>query len=332
MRTPLRALSVVALAVLLGCPNSGEDRLLTVGATGIVKGYVVFDANGSRTVDQGDDSLAGIRIRLVTTSTRDSVASAASLPSGAYRMGTVPVGKYLVVVDTAPLSDTAIVAKLDSTTITVEPGDSVSVNVLISYPHVSVREARTTVPLNRKVFIEGIALNATSTFRDTTLHVSDTSAAIRATRLRSGSQAAPYDSVRLRGTTSQRSGQRTVDDVSAFFVGSAQPPTAIALTTAAAAGAQSGTLDAQLVQVSNATVSDTASVPYPFGPGIDFRLTVTDGSGALEVLLDLTAVPNLPAGLYVPGNKFNIVGLLVPTGVAGVWRLKPRSSQDLAKL
>jgi hypothetical protein len=324
MRAPLRLLPVLALAALLGCPNSGEDRLLTVSATGVVKGFVVFDVNGSRTIDQGDDTLAGVRVRLVTTSARDSIAAAVSAPSGLYRMSTVPAGTYLVVVDTAPFADTVIVAKLDSSQVTIPPGDSVTVNVLISYPHVSVRAARTTVPLGRKVFIEGVALNSPAQFRDTTLHLQDTSAAIRSTRVRP-TPVAPGDSVRLRGTTGVRSGQRTLDDVTPIFIAQTFLPQAAQLTTAVAASAQSGARDAQQIRVLGATISDTATVTG------DFRLTVSDGSGSLEVLLDLTAVPNLPAGLYVPGNKFDIVGLLVPTGVGPVWRLKPRSSSDLVK-
>jgi hypothetical protein len=36
-------------------------------------------------------------------------------------------------------------------------------------------------------------------------------------------------------------------------------------------------------------------------------------------------------GDFVPGNSFDIVGVLVPTG-SGTWRLKPRSVADLRRL
>ena len=36
-------------------------------------------------------------------------------------------------------------------------------------------------------------------------------------------------------------------------------------------------------------------------------------------------------GLFIPGNKFDIVGLLVPSGAPGIWRLKPRSVLDTVK-
>jgi hypothetical protein len=32
--------------------------------------------------------------------------------------------------------------------------------------------------------------------------------------------------------------------------------------------------------------------------------------------------------LFIPGARFDITGVLVPTG-AGTWRLKPRSALDL---
>jgi hypothetical protein len=328
MRAPLRVLSVLVPAALLGCANAGEDRLLTVGATGVIRGFAVFDANGSRSFDAPDDSMPGVRVHLLALHTDDTIASDVAGSDGGFRMASVPAGRYRMVVDTAPFAaavlDTVVVALLDSAQVTVPPGDSAAVNVLLGYPHVTVREARTTVPLGRKVWVEGVALNSPSQFRDTTLHVQDTAVAIRSTRVRP-SPTAPGDSVRIRGVTNQRDGQRTLDDVTVVGIVPTLLPTAATLTTALAASADNGTRDAQLVRVDSATVSVVDTVP----PG-DVRLTVSDGSGSLEVLLDAFAVPSNPA-LYVPGNAFDVVGLLVPTGVAGVWRLKPRSSQDLVK-
>jgi hypothetical protein len=328
MRASSRVLTLLITGLLLGCANAGEDRLLTVGSPGVVLGFVVFDVNGSGTVDVGDDSMPGVRVRLQAIAASDTIASATALSDGSFRMASVPVGRYRVVVDTAPFAaavlDTVVVAHLDSTLLTVSPSDSVAVNVLIGYPHVTVREARTTVPLGRKVWIEGVGLNSVATYRDTTLHVQDTSAAIRTTRVRPP-PTAPGDSVRVRGTTSLRSGQRTLDDVTVVPIAATFLPPATSLTSAVAASAANGTRDAELVQVDSATVSVVDTVP----PG-DVRMMVNDGSGSLEVLLDATAVQSNPT--YAAGNAFRIVGLLVPTGTAGLWRLKPRSFQDLVKL
>jgi hypothetical protein len=101
------------------------------------------------------------------------------------------------------------------------------------------------------------------------------------------------------------------------------------LTTAVAATAAGGTRDAQLVVVRGMIISDTARTSQ------SFVLTASDGSGALEVQLDRTAdvgfqSANLP-GAYVPGSKFDVVGVLAPMG-AGKWRLRPRSAGDLTEI
>jgi hypothetical protein len=172
-----------------------------------------------------------------------------------------------------------------------------------------------------------VALNGSQTFTDTTVHVADNTGAIRLTRLRTSITAG--DSVRVRATTGSRDGQPTLDDVTSTSLGRGLLSAAVSLTTAAAATAGGGTRDAALVIVKGATVSDTATV---LG---DFKLTVSDGSGTLEVRLDGNAdpafrPPQLP-GLYIPGNKFDVVGVLVATGT-GSWRLKPRAASDLNKM
>jgi hypothetical protein len=330
----MRRVAFGAIALVLvglgGCSNAGQDRFLALGATGVVRGAAYFDLNGTLQPDLGDDSLRNVRVRLLTVGTRDSVAAAVTQSNGTYRIPGVPVGTYLVVVDTSAVAftgDTVRLIKVDSAQVSVLPGDSVPVNAAFSYPTVPVSQAR-ALPVGRKVFVVAVALNTLNNFRDTTVHAQDTSGAIRLTRLRAGS-VFPGDSLRLRGTISRRSGLPTLDDVAVFPLGIALLAPASQLTTAAASTAQGGTLDARLAVVVNATINDTATVAG------DFKLTVDDGSGALEVLLDAVADPAFRApaipGLFVPGNKFDVVGVLVPTGAAGLWRLKPRSSQDLTQ-
>jgi len=106
-------------------------------------------------------------------------------------------------------------------------------------------------------------------------------------------------------------------------LGTGLPASAPKVKTAVAATASGGTLDAQLVVVDSAVISDTGSV---LG---GFRLTVSDGSGNLSVILDQRAGFVVP-GAFVPPNRFRIVGLLVPTGT-GTWTLKPRSAADLQR-
>ncbi len=329
MRRRWLAAGLTAAGAALGvaCANAGEDRLVGVSGTAVVLGFVFQDLNGSRTLDQGDDSLANVRIRLVALG--DSVAGAASQLSGRYSMSGVPVGTYDVVVDLTPFTDTVVIARLDSAQVTLRPGDSVRVDVLLGYPHVTIAQAR-ALPVGRKVFMVGVALNNAGTFRDTTVHFQDGSGALRLARVVTPGIGA-NDSLRIRGTTFRRANQPTLELSSAVMqFGSGLPRTAPTLTTAQAASAAGATRDAQEIRIDSALVSDTLAVSG------DWRLFVDDGSGPLEVLLDAASVPQFsPAaarGVYTPGKSYRIVGLLVPTATPGVWRLKPRSATDLQQL
>lgn len=322
-------MAAAATLIAVACSNAGESRLLGVSGKGVAKGIIYFDLDGNKLISGGDDSVKNLTVRLVTLNGRDTVASATSAASGVWRAANVPVGTYRVVLDTTPLSDTARVVQQDSLRVTILPDDSSSVVIGVSYPHLSIRQAKNpaVVPVGRKVFIEGIVLNSSFDFRDTTMHVADTSAAIRMTRVIANSALAA-DSIIARGTTSSRAGQRTLDAVTIVPVSSTFLPTAVTLTTAAATTADGGTRDAQLIEVLNATIVDTLQVGNRTP---DYIFTVNDGSDSLVVVLDATAFSAGLPGLFIPGNKFDIVGLLVPGGTPGLWRLKPRSLLDTVK-
>jgi len=317
-------LAGAAAVVLYACSNAGESRVLGIPGTGVLRGFVYLDQNGNLAPDAGDDSLGTVRVRLVTPAAGDTVATATSAASGLYTFSAVPVGTYRIVVDTTTIGDTVTVAKIDSATVTILPNDSSFVNITISYPRLTMAQARAAAP-GRRVFVVGTALNASVTFSDTSVHVQDNTAAMRVKRLRVSFVGAG-DSVRLRGTTQLLNNQPILDDVTVFPLGFGFLPAAPQLTTLQAAGADGATRDAQLVQILNATISDTATVNN------DLRLTMDDGSGAVVVLLDRVADPAFrpPTNVaYIPGDTYNLVGLLVATGTPGVWRVKPRSAQDL---
>jgi hypothetical protein len=92
------------------------------------------------------------------------------------------------------------------------------------------------------------------------------------------------------------------------------------VSTATAATANAGLLDAGLVQITGAIVSDTATVAP------DFRITASDGSGSLTIILD----GNLTffRGNFRVGRSINVKGVLVPDG-SGSWTLKPRDPSDV---
>jgi hypothetical protein len=315
-------------ALLAGCEKGGATRLLTIDATGIVRGVVYFDANGSRTFDAADAGVAGARVRLLAPAGRDTLYRATALADGTFRLAGVAVGTYEVVVDSASVGDSVRVVTATPALVQVLPGDSVEFTGGVSFPIRTVAEARAAAPGTR-LFVRGIALHARETFSDTTLHVVDGSGGLRASRIRpGGTPVAAGDSVVLRGTISTRLGQPVLDDVHAFVVRPTFIPTAPLLTTAAAATASAGTRDAQLVRLQNAQVTDTATVAG------NFQMTMNDGSGAVVVVLDRAADAGfrapLPAGLYVAPNRFDLAGVLVPTGT-GAWRVRPRSALDLVR-
>ena len=292
--------------------------MLGINSTGRVEGLVYFDANGSREPDEGDPAQAGVRVRLVVAGTPDTVARATSGADGTFVMPGVPVGNYELVVDTFSLPDSFEVVRIDTTAIALTPDDTTLASVALGFPIVTVPEAR-ALPAGTRIFVQGVTLNSLGTFGDLTLHIADTTAAIRATRV-SPSAIFAGDLVRLRGTTRVDDGQPTLDDVAPFLVSILAVPPPKLLSSGVAAAADSARLDANLVEVAGATLSDTATVDG------DFVLTVNDGSGDLAVVLDRDVGFDLTP--FIPGVDLDAIGLLVPDG-SGAWNLKPRSGSDL---
>lgn len=318
-RDLLHVAMVATLAVgMVACEHAGADRVLAIDGSAVVNGVAYFDVNGTRQLeDDIDQRLGGVRVQLVVRGTRQAVASGVSDVAGSFTMSGLPPGEYVLNIDDATVGDTAQVVQIDGEQISLTPDGSVDVLVTISFPIVSVVEAR-SLAIGEKVFVQGVALTSRGAFGDTTVHIADTSAAMRLIRVR----AAVFvgDSVRVRGTTAARDGQPTLDDVVPFVLAIASLITAMDVSTADAATAKGGSLDAALVRVADAVIGDTATVAG------SFRLTVDDGSGALEVLLDEDVDIDLTP--YIPNAIVDVTGVLVPSG-SGSWALKPRSSSDL---
>lgn len=311
--------ALAILTVLTGCLGTGEDRVLTIEATGTVQGVVYFDANGTRELEEEDVPLALIGVRLLPFGSSDTIARATSNADGIFSIPRVPVGGYAIVVDPASVGEGAQVVALDPAEFFVQPNDSVTSFIAISYQSYTLAEARTR-PLGEKLFVSGIALIRNGLFADSTLHIADRTGAIRATRVQR-SEIFAGDSVRLLGEVGRRDGLWTLDNVTTYLLAIAGPPTPEQLTTGAAASADAGTKDAALVRIVNAEITDTATVNG------DYELTVDDGTGAAVVLLD-SDVPFSTLDPYVPGVFIDATGVLVPTGT-GSWSIKPRSDIDL---
>lgn len=318
-------LGALGAAVLLaGCDNAGAYRTTGITATGVARGLVYFDANGSGSFDAADAPLAGVRVRLITPLSSDTVVRATTGTDGTFRVDAIPVGSYSFLVDPTSLGDSAAVTSLTAGPLNLRPSDSVSVEAVVSFPSLTAEQVRTAA-IGARVFVTGVALHSRSTYSDTLLHVVDTSGALRATRVRP-TLAVAGDSVRMRGRVATRDGQRVLDDVTVYVVGATFIPTAPTINTLRASTADAGALDGSLVRLLDAVVSDTATVAG------SLTLTVDDGSGALTVLLDRVADIGFRApftfGALTAGSRYDLIGVLVPSG-SGSWVLRPRAVLDL---
>lgn len=328
-------LSTVALGT--GCANAGESRVLAIQATGTVTGLVYLDRNGDHRPNPADTVLAGVGIRLVARGTRDTVARATSNAQGDFSMAGVPVGHYLVAVDTATVGDSVEVVRIDTSAVALTPADSAdTVQIAIGFPIVTIAQAQ-LLPPGARAFIEGVSLNGFlcafsgcfSTFGDSTVHVTDSSGSIRATRVKVvlGNSVGTGDSVRFLGTRSARAGQPTWDNVTPVILAIgpfAAATTPTVTTNAAAKTANGGLLDAALVRILGDTVIDTLTLVA--GADTIFQLTTFDGTDTLFVALDNPAFSGF--GAVLPDSVRRFTGLLVPSGTGG-WRLKPRSGSDI---
>ena len=328
----MRSGFVVGTVVLIGaCDNAGVDLGFGTNQTNVVRAIVYLDRDGSRAFSAPTDTFfVGARIALLQRGTDDTVKSALTNAQGVALITDVPLGEYTVAVGDAGLGDSIHVTSVDTTlvpsnqpTTTIKLSllrDTTEVLVRLSYPEVTLAEARTTPP-GKQVFIRGLILAGVQSFRDTTSHVADATAAIRLTRvsLRNASSNPPGDSVSVLGRTSSRLGQPTLDRAVITKLGSRPAPLPLIVATGTAATASNGTLDAALVQIQNGVISDTVTIAP------DYRVTVSDGTGSLSIVLDANI--NFNRTSYLPGKRVNARGVLVPNG-AGGWSLKPREVGD----
>lgn len=321
MRVLRRSLPIALTVFAAACSDGGEERVLGIEATGIVGGLVYFDANATRTFDQGDVPFPNVAVGLVPVGSADTIVRATSDDDGLFVLSAVLVGSYQVVVDTVLFADSAVVSRIDTADVTITPDDSIGVAVAIGFPILSVAEAL-AMPVGEKMFIDGIALNARNTFGDSTIHVADTSGSIRAIRAGAGA-VFPGDSIRLRGTIATRTGRPVLDldRLVPQVLAIAEVPAPDTVTTVVAANADGGDLDAAFVRVDSARVTDTLTVDD------DFVVTVDDGSGPVEVRLS-DRIPFNTGPFLVPGSDVKVNGLLIPVS-AGQWQLKPRRNADL---
>jgi hypothetical protein len=172
------------------------------------------------------------------------------------------------------------------------------------------------------VSVEGVALNTWAAFGDSTVHISGAGAAIRGVRVRS-SPLTVGSRVRLLGTIQHQAGQPIIANATPALLGSGPAPLAETVTATVAGSADGARLDAQLVRVNAATISDTLTV------GGDFRLSVTDASGSLPLTVLLDREGGFDFSMFTPMRILDVTGLLLPLPDENRWILKPRQASDV---
>jgi len=314
----------LVLVLLTACSNAGSDLGLLPVVRRSITVVVSLDRDASGSTTNVDTAYTGARVLLRPAAGGQPIDSALSDNKGFAFFENVPVGRYAVTVDPASVGDSVAVSVIDPDIVTLVAGDdngSVAL-VLLSYPTPSLQAVR-QFPLGKRVLVRGLILAGIPSFRDTTAYIKDTSGYLRLTRVSfRGGQTGnnPGDTVSAIGTTSTRAGQPTLDLSIITTLGSRPAPVPIPLSTAVAGTAMGGFLDAGLVVITSAVISDTATIAP------DFSVVASDGSGPLTIVLDSQGGYN-PSS-FVPGRTVTVRGVLVPSGT-GSWQLKPRGTSDV---
>ena len=323
---PILLRSIGPAALLLAaaaCNNAGSDLGPAALPTHSITTQAFLDRDGSRTFVAGIDTLfPGAVISLRPAAGGKAIQTVTTAVGGLARFDNVPLGEYSITVAPASLGDSIIVAEILTSPVKVEVFDTnTNVGIRLSFPELSIRQAR-LLPAGKRAFIRGVILAGVQSFRDTTSHIADSSGQIRLTRVSlrgtlTGNN--PGDSVSVLGVASSRAGQPTIDLAVISRFGQRPAPIPLPLVTGTAATAVGGALDAGLVIITGALISDTATVAP------DFRVVGSDNSGPITVLLD--GIINFNRTNFRPGRTMIVQGVLVPDGT-GAWVLKPRQISD----
>lgn len=317
-----RLAPALLLFAFVACGSAGSGLSTGVTVRRNVRVGVFLDRDASATLTGFDTVYAGARVALLPRIGGDTIRAVLSDDKGVATFAAVEPGEYRLAVTQGSIGDSLLVMEIVDTNLRVEAGlpDPEAI-IRLGYPELTIAEAR-ALTQGRRVVVKGIVTVTPFTFRDTTAHLRDASGHLRLTNAtrRGSTPSNPGDTVTVLGTTGLRAGQPVLEEALIAILAPRTPPTGIAVTTGAASTAAVGTLDAALVQVNPAVVTDTATI------GSDFRVLATDGTGELTILLD--GRPGFVTAEFYPGRSLDVVGVLVPDGL-GSWRLKPRNPADI---
>ena len=318
------ALGFAALTPL-ACTDAGDVVLLEIEGSGVLFGQAFLDADASGTLSAGDEPVAGVDVVLLTATTAQVTDLVTTDSLGVFILFDVPIGSYLISLDSAALGDSLDV--LEELSVTVALGDTTLVNVGASFPILTLEEAL-TAPIGNRVFTSGIVLNPRLTFDPTgQVHLAGDSLYLRALNMeRVGIN--PGDSIRVRGRVVSDNGRIALDEVTPFpLIRQAALVSPVDVSVVEGATAGGGPLDAALARIRNVEITDTSTA-------LDghFRFWAVDGADSIEVVL--RDFLGFNTSVVRPDTILRIsqaTGLLTPLDDGGTirWRLLPRAPTDV---
>ncbi len=319
----VRSLLPFALAAtaLLGCGNAGENLGIRTKPGAGFTVTVLYDRDQNALPTNADSALAGVRVFLKVPGGPDTLAVDTTDALGQAGFLNIPTGPYAVEVEASVLGD-SLATKLTPQAVIVFPsGGPGSMVALLTFPTQTVAAAR-ALPIGSRVLVSGLILAGPQSSRDTSGAMRDSTGAVRLTgvRILSGGVSQPGDSVRVLATVGVRNGQKVLDAAAISLLTITTLPVADTLTTVVAATANGGVRDADLVSIFGAEILSTS------GANGDLTVTLDDGSGPLEVLVD--SVLQIAPGLFVIGDSLSGEGILVPATGGATWQFRPRQRQD----
>jgi uncharacterized repeat protein (TIGR01451 family) len=325
-RRPVAAAAIVAAS--WSCLDATSVELLEIEGVATVLGQAYVDLDKDAVFSAGDGVLRDADVVLLASLGGGVVDAATTDSLGLFVLGDVPVGTYVLVIDTTALGDSLVTAGAGAT-LTLLAGDTTVQNLGATFEALSLEEAL-VAPVGSRIFTSGIALNTRVNFGDGQVHFEGETAFLRALNVERGALN-PGDSVRLLGRVVVDNGRPALTNVTrTILVPSAKAVVPIELSTATAATADGGPLDAALARIRRAEITDTSTVDG------HFRFWANDGSDSVEFVIRDFLVPSVSTSTFRPDTIIRIqeaIGLLSPydDGSGAIrWRFLPRASSDIA--
>ncbi|MEO8636487.1 MAG: hypothetical protein ABI587_14525 [Gemmatimonadales bacterium] len=308
---------------LAGCANAGEDLGIRVRPGVGFSATVLYDRDHDGQPSGPDSVLANVPVFLKVPGGPDTLAVDTTDAAGRVAFLGIPTGPYAIEVDASALGD-SLETLLTPRAVQVFPsGNPGSIIALLTFPSLTVAQAR-ALSIGSRALVTGLVLAGPQSTRDTSASLRDSTGAVRLTgvKILIGGFAAPGDTSRVLATVGVRNGQPVLTIASiSLVVGAAGPaPGGDTLTTAVAATANGGALDADVVSVVGAEILSTSSANG------DLTVTLDDGSGPLEMVVDSVLV--ITPGIFVVGDSLSGTGVLVPATGGAQWQFRPRFRQD----